>query len=57
MPDPGFPVNCPKCGQRLTYVRSEGETHFYRCPRDGAVILPPNGIVRVDNPEDSAVTH
>ena len=33
VPDPGFPLNCPKCGQKLAYVRSEGNLHFYRCPR------------------------
>ena len=52
MPNPGFPLNCPKCGQKLAYVRSEGENHFYRCPSHGAVILPPSGVVRVDDPDD-----
>jgi hypothetical protein len=63
MPDPGFPVNCPKCGAALVYVRSEGPTdiyaatHFYRCWRHGVVVLPPNGIIRVDDPNDSVVRH
>ena len=63
MPDPGFPLKCPKCGYPLAYVRSEGTadiyqaTHSYRCPRHGVVILPPSGIVRIDNPNDSVVRH
>jgi hypothetical protein len=31
MPNPGFPLNCPKCGKPLVYVRTDGDTHFYRC--------------------------
>jgi hypothetical protein len=48
----GFPVNCPKCGQLLTYLRSEGEWHFYRCPTHQTVVLPPSGRVKVDDPND-----
>ena len=57
MPDPGLPVNCPTCGQPLTYVRSDGEWHFYRCPTHQTVVLPPNGRMKVDDPEDSEVRH
>jgi hypothetical protein len=32
MADPGIPINCPTCGAPLVYVRTEGETHVYRCP-------------------------
>jgi uncharacterized C2H2 Zn-finger protein len=47
MADPGFQVNCPACGAALKYVRTEDGTHVYACPRDGRVVLPPDGIVRV----------
>lgn len=57
MPDPQFPLNCPSCGAKLTYTHSQRDTHFYRCPRHGVVVLPPSGIVRVDDPDDSAVRH
>jgi hypothetical protein len=42
--DPQFPLNCPRCGKRLTYVRSEGgptmyeAAHFYLCSTPGTVI-------------------
>jgi hypothetical protein len=44
--DPGFSMNCPLCGARLVYLRTEGETHFYRCDRHGMLMLPPDGRVR-----------
>ncbi len=43
--DPGFPLNCPKCGTRLVYIRTDGDTHFYRCPRHGSLILPPDATL------------
>lgn len=46
MPDPGLHPNCPYCGAGLAYVRTDGETHIYRCPRHGALILTPHGCVR-----------
>ena len=49
MPNPDFPVNCPKCGAKLTYVRSEGEMHFYRCPRHATVVLPPHERIGADD--------
>jgi len=51
MPDPQVPLNCPLCGVPLVYLRSEGETHFYRCPHHGSVILPPDGRVRAEHGE------
>jgi hypothetical protein len=45
------------CGQLLTYVRSDGEWHFYRCPTHQTVVLPPNGRMKVDDSEDSDVRH
>ena len=40
-------LNCPACGTRLIYVRSDGDTVYYRCPKDGAVVMPPNGRIKV----------
>ena len=48
MPDPGISPNCPYCGRGVRYVRSDGDTHFYKCPRDGPLILPPNGRLARD---------
>jgi hypothetical protein len=55
--DPGFPLNCPHCGEKLAYVRTEGEIHFYRCSRHGPLILPPDGRIKLDDPRDSATKH
>lgn len=41
--DPGIAMNCPYRGARLTYLRSENETHYYRCDRHGELMLPPDG--------------
>ena len=41
MGEPGYPVNCPHCGRLLQYIWTQGETHFYRCAKDGTLILPP----------------
>ena len=43
MADPGFPLNCPKCGTRLVYLRTQDDTHFYRCAQRGLMVLPPHG--------------
>ena len=45
--DAGFSMNCPLCGARLTYVRTEGGTNVYRCDRHGELMLPPGGHVRL----------
>jgi DNA-directed RNA polymerase subunit RPC12/RpoP len=44
--DPDIPINCPYCGAALAYLRTEGETHFYSCPRHGRLMLPPDGRIR-----------
>ena len=46
MSDPELSANCPYCGTALVYVRTDGETHIYRCARHGSLILPPDGRVR-----------
>jgi len=30
----------------LRYLRTDGETHVYRCQRHGELILPPDGRIR-----------
>ena len=47
MPDPGFPVHCPHCGETLVYDHSEGDTHFYRCPHHEVLVLLPDGRIRM----------
>ena len=59
MPDPDLSLKCPYCGRSTAYVRSDGDTHFYKCPRDGPLILPPNGRLARDvtvPPIDANVT-
>jgi len=46
MSDPGINANCPYCGAKLEFLRTEGETHFYRCACHGVLMLPPDGRVR-----------
>jgi len=46
MADPGVQLNCPLCGARLVYLRTEGETHIYHCLRHGVMLLPPDGRIR-----------
>jgi hypothetical protein len=41
-----LPVNCPYCGQRLTLVPSDGPTAYYACPKDGLLVLPPDGRIK-----------
>jgi len=43
----GYPLNCPKCGNRLEYVRRDDELHIFLCYNDGVVILPPSGRIYV----------
>lgn len=47
------PLNCPYCGQRVTNVPSDTGASFYECPKDGMLILPPDGrMTRVNaNPK------
>jgi uncharacterized C2H2 Zn-finger protein len=44
--DSQLPLNCPTCGAPLAYVRADGETHIYRCPRHGLLMRPPDGRIR-----------
>jgi len=44
--DPGIEMNCPICRAPLVYVRTDGDTHLYTCPRRGMLILPPDGRMR-----------
>jgi hypothetical protein len=44
--NPDIEVNCPYCGARLVYLRTEGETHYYRCARHGVLIVSPDGRIR-----------
>ncbi len=46
MHDPTIPLNCPYCGARVRRIRTEGETHFYRCQKCGPLALPPDGWLR-----------
>jgi tRNA(Ile2) C34 agmatinyltransferase TiaS len=41
--DPAVPMNCPICGTSMLYVETEGQKHYYRCPRHGLLMLPPDG--------------
>ena len=54
MPDPGFPVSCPKCGQRLYYLFTGDAMHVYHCLTDGVMVLPPGGAVRPETPDEAA---
>ena len=46
MHEPAIPLNCPYCGARVEYRRTEGETHFYHCAKCGPLALPPDGRLR-----------
>ena len=35
------------CGEKLTYMQTEGDVKVYHCATDGVVLLPPDGHVRV----------
>lgn len=41
-----IPLNCPYCGLKLVNVPSDSAQAFYECPKDGLLILPPNGRLR-----------
>lgn len=36
-------IYCLYCGQRLALVPSDGLTVYYECPKDGLLVLPPDG--------------
>ena len=54
MPDPGVPLNCPRCGERLVYQTTHAETHIYSCPNDGYMVLSPDGRVSRETPTETA---
>jgi hypothetical protein len=39
-------LNCPYCGARLQYARSDERTHLFQCWGCGPLILPPDGRLR-----------
>ena len=45
---------CPKCGSSMVHICMSNDTYIYRCDRHGTVILPPDGRVRPDDPEQSS---
>jgi hypothetical protein len=42
-----IPLNCPKCGAKLVFIRADEDVSVYQCANDGMVLLPPNGRLRV----------
>jgi len=50
MADPGIQLNCPWCGVRLVYVRTDGDTYVYHCLRHGMLLLSPAGWRREHPP-------
>jgi hypothetical protein len=46
-------LNCPQCGSPLVFITTQHETHIYRCSRDGFVVVPPDGRIRVASPLES----
>ncbi|MBY0494339.1 MAG: hypothetical protein K2Y23_08980 [Cyanobacteria bacterium] len=42
-----IPLNCPKCGERLTYIDRKGDAQLYLCAEHGVVALPPSGRIFV----------
>ena len=49
------PAALSQLRRELTYQSSQEGTHYYRCPTHGRLILPPNGIIQMDDPDDSDV--
>jgi hypothetical protein len=56
-PAPRLVLNCPECGESMIYVRSDGDTHFYRCVNHPVVVFPPDGRIRVDDLYNSLIRH
>ena len=42
-----LPLNCPRCGAKLTYLRHHGTNGVYHCLEDGVVLNPPSGRIYV----------
>ena len=53
----GVELHCPECGRVLSYFRSDGAVHFFRCDRHQIIVFFPDGQIEVDDPNDSAVKH
>ena len=34
-----LPLNCPRCGERLVYVRTDGDVDIYHCANHGVILL------------------
>ena len=50
-------LNCPYCGARLEYARSDENTHVFRCWGCGPLVLPPDGRLRcVGTPPTKSTT-
>lgn len=56
-PFAGVELHCPECGRVLSYCRSDGAVHFFRCERHQTIVFLPNGRIEVDDPSDSFVRH
>jgi hypothetical protein len=46
LPVRGAPIESIFGSPSLAYVRTDADTHVYRCPRHGALLLPTDGRVR-----------
>ena len=42
-----LPLNCPRCGEKLTHVWTNDDVPVYHCPNNGVVVIPPDGHIRV----------
>lgn len=42
-----IPLNCPKCGERLTYIERQDDTQLYLCAQHGVVVPPASGRIFV----------
>jgi hypothetical protein len=54
-PDQQTTAQCPKCGQPLTTLWTEGEWQFYRCDTHGIIVQSPDRSVNTDEPDDSKI--
>jgi hypothetical protein len=48
-PDPGLSVNCPECGDALTFVatRRDSGVHLYACRHDGLFLLSERNLTPI----------
>ena len=47
-----YPLNCPLCPQRLSFVSRDGELLLYSCPKHGVVVLSSDARIWVDEPPE-----